>query len=111
MEFSMRALTASDKPAKLYGFVASGETPLIESTAHIENTLSARAMANCFVLEGTLDTLKLCRAMEAVCVQHALSDTRLRERWLDLMDDWNIRAHNEAARRFHENHDTQPTGS
>ena len=43
-----------------------------------------------------MDTLKLCRAMEAVCVQHALSDTRLRERWLDLMDDWNIRAHNEA---------------
>jgi hypothetical protein len=60
--------------------------------------------------EDAMDTLKLCRAMEAVCVQHALSDTRLRERWLDLMDDWNIRAHNEAARRLHENHDAEATG-
>jgi hypothetical protein len=58
-----------------------------------------------------MDTLKLCRAMEAVCVQHALSDTRLRGRWLDLMDDWNVRAHNEAARRFHESHDTEPTSA
>jgi hypothetical protein len=56
-----------------------------------------------------MDTLKLCHAMEAVCVQHALSDTRLRERWLDLMDDWNIRAHNEASRRFNESRTTEPT--
>jgi hypothetical protein len=58
-----------------------------------------------------MDTLKLCRAMETICVQHALSDTRLRGRWLDLMDDWNVRAHNEAARRFHESHDTEPTSA
>jgi hypothetical protein len=58
-----------------------------------------------------MDTLKLCRAMEAVCVQHALSDTRLRERWLDRMDDWNIRSHNEAARRLHESGTTEPPES
>ena len=58
-----------------------------------------------------MDTLKLCRAMDAVCVQHAMSDTRLRERWLDLMDDWNIRAHNEASRRFQESRITEPTGA
>jgi hypothetical protein len=58
-----------------------------------------------------MDTLKLCRAMEAVCVEHALSDTRLKERWLDLMDDWNIRAHNEVSRRFQESHNTEPTGA
>ena len=58
-----------------------------------------------------MDTLKLCRAMEVVCVQHALSDTRLRERWLDLMDDWNIRAHNEASRRFQESRTTEPTSA
>jgi hypothetical protein len=58
-----------------------------------------------------MDTLKLCRAMEAVCVQHALSDTRLRERWLDLMDDWNIRAHNEASRRFQESYAPEPTSA
>ena len=55
-----------------------------------------------------MDTLKLCHAMEAVCVQHALSDTRLRERWLDLMDDWNIRAHKEVSRRFQESRTTEP---
>jgi hypothetical protein len=58
-----------------------------------------------------MDTLKLCRAMETICVQHALSDTRLRDRWLDLMDDWNVRAHHEASRRFQECHTTEPIES
>jgi hypothetical protein len=58
-----------------------------------------------------MDTLKLCRAMEAVCVEHALSDTHLRERWLDLMDDWNVRAHNEIADRFQGRSATQPTST
>jgi hypothetical protein len=49
--------------------------------------------------------------MEAVCVEHALSGTRLRERWLDLMDDWNIRAHNEVSRRFQESPNTEPTSA
>src|SRR5215213_6606936 len=49
--------------------------------------------------------------MEAICVQHALSDTRLRERGLHLMDDWNIRAHNEVARRFQESRNAEPTSA
>jgi hypothetical protein len=69
---------------------------------HWEHTLGSKVSADESFWEKAMDTLKLCRAMEAVCVQHALSDARLRDRWLDLMDDWNIRAHSEVSRRFQE---------
>jgi hypothetical protein len=58
-----------------------------------------------------MDTLRLCRAMEAVCIQHAVSDGPQRERWLDLMEEWSTRAHKEASRRFQAEAATQPNGA
>ena len=58
-----------------------------------------------------MDKLNMCRAMEAVCTQHALSDELHRDRWLNLMDEWNERAHKAAARNFQGRDTSQPTGA
>ena len=47
-----------------------------------------------------MDNLSLCHAMEKLCRQGAELNSDRKGRWLREMNEWNERAHTEAAYRF-----------